>query len=147
MAIDVTAQMEILKSRQDVAAYAFEPSNDPAWIGGIWKAELLTERPVGTGAQVQRLARFLGREINYILEVGEFEPDHLMVMQSVKGPFPMKVTYRIDEAGGDKALASIRVEGRPWGFYQMADTLTGLMVRNSITNDLKRLKKIMETGG
>lgn len=146
MAIDVTAQMEILKNRRDVAAYAFEPSNDPAWIGGIWKVELLTDRPVGTGAQVQRLAKFLGREIDYVLKVGEFEPDHLMVMESIKGPFPMKVTYRIDEAGGDKAVASIRVEGHPQGFYQMADTLTGLMVRNSITNDLKRLKKIMETG-
>ncbi len=147
MAIDVTARPEIGKSRRDVAAYAFEPSNDPAWIGGVSKAELLTERPVSTGTpQVQRLAKFLGREIDYVHEVGAFEPDHLMAMESVKGPFPMKVTYQLDDAGGDRTLASIRVQGHPQGFYQMADTLTGIMVRNSISNDLKRLKKIMETG-
>jgi hypothetical protein len=36
MPLDVTAQTEIDRDSKAVAAYAFEPTNDPIWIGGIW---------------------------------------------------------------------------------------------------------------
>jgi hypothetical protein len=38
----------------------------------------------------------MGRIIDYVLEVRTFEPDHLMVMESIKSPFPMHVTYQFD---------------------------------------------------
>ena len=95
MAIDVSAKTEINLQQQTVAAFAFEPSNDPHWIGGITEAKLLTPQPIGKGTQVKRLAKFMGKEIDYILEVIEFEKDRLMVMETVKGPFPMKKLPKI----------------------------------------------------
>jgi hypothetical protein len=53
MALDVTAQTEIKRDSRAVAAYAFEPTNDPIWIGGISQAKLLTQPPIGVGTQVQ----------------------------------------------------------------------------------------------
>ena|GEM_PF-3349539 len=70
MALDVTAHMEIKRdSCKAVAAYAFEPTNDPIWIGGISYAKLLTLQPIGTGTHVQRRATFLDRTIEYVLEL------------------------------------------------------------------------------
>src|SRR5262245_40705326 len=110
MALDISVQQQIARDRSSVAAYAFEPLNDPKWIGGISKAELLTPRPIGVGTQVHRLAGFMGKTIDYILEVVEFEPGRRMHMRSVKSPFPMEVTYAFDDANGGTS-ATIRVQG------------------------------------
>src|SRR5215471_11785017 len=98
MSLDVTAHMNIHRDSKAVAAYAFEPANDPVWIGGISQANLLTQRPIGTGTQVQRRAKFLGRTIDYILEVSSFESARFMVMESLKSLFPMKVTYQKEDS-------------------------------------------------
>jgi uncharacterized membrane protein len=144
MAIDVTATTEIDRPADTVAAYAFEPTNDPTWIGGISEATLLTPRPIAHGTRVQRLAKFLGRTIDYVLEVTSFEPTRAMVMDSVKGPFPMRVTYRFEPVGTSRTQASIRVEGTASQHYRLADWLMAPMVRRNIRGDLERLKTILE---
>jgi Polyketide cyclase / dehydrase and lipid transport len=144
MAIDITAEADIAAGADSVAAYAFEPTNDPAWIGGISTARLLTPRPIGPGTQVQRLARFLGRTIDYTLEVTSFEPGLVMEMKSVKGPFPMTVTYRVEPDGDARTCASVRVQGTASRHYRIADFLMAPMVKRNVAGDLKRLKKIIE---
>jgi hypothetical protein len=143
--LDVTAMTEIAAEPATVSAYAFEPTNDPRWIGGISEAHLQTPRPIGRGTRVQRLAKFLGRTIDYVLEVTSFEPERTMVMESVKGPFPMRVTYRFEPAGTGLTKASIRVEGTASKYYGIADWLMAPMVRRNIRGDLKRLKTIVES--
>lgn len=145
MALDVTVHMEIKRDSQAVAAYAFEPTNDPVWIGGISQAQLLTPQPIGTGTQVQRKAKFLGRTIDYILEVRTLEPDHLMVMDSIKSPFPMHVTYQFDALDTGTTLAKIRVQGTARAFYGLGDFLMAPMVKRNLHNDLRRLKAKMES--
>jgi polyketide cyclase/dehydrase/lipid transport protein len=145
MALDVTAHIEIKRDSKAVAAYAFEPSNDPIWIGGISQAKLLTQEPIITGTQVQRRAKFLGRTIDYILEVRTLEPDHLMIMESIKSPFPMHVTYQFDSLDTGKTLATIRVQGTARTFYGLADFLMAPMVKRNLQNDLRRLKAQMES--
>jgi Polyketide cyclase / dehydrase and lipid transport len=145
MALDVTTHIEIKRESKAVAAYAFEPTNDPIWIGGISQAKLLTQRPINTGAQVQRLARFMGRTIDYILEVRALEPDHRMVMESIKSPFPMNVTYQFDALDTGNTLATIRVQGTARTFYGLADFLMAPMVKRNLQKDLRRLKAQMES--
>jgi hypothetical protein len=145
MPLDVTAHMEIQRDSKAVAAYAFEPTNDPIWIGGISQAKLLTQQPIDVGTQVQRKAKFLGRTIDYILEVQSFEPEHLMVMESIKSPFPMHVTYQFDALDTGNTLATIRVQGTARSFYGLADILMAPMVKRNLQKDLRRLKAKMES--
>lgn len=145
MAIDVNTKIEINRPIETVAQYAFEPNNDPLWIGGITEAHLRTERPIRKGTKVQRLAKFMGKTIDYTLEVTEFQENHLMEMQTVQGPFPMVVTYQFDKFGDNKTFAQIRVQGSPKGFYAWGDFLMTPMVRRNITRDIKKLKAILES--
>src|SRR5260370_18008060 len=69
MALDVTAHIEIKRDSKAVAAYAFEPTNDPIWIGGISQAKLLTPLPVDKRTQVKRRAKFNDRPIDSRLQV------------------------------------------------------------------------------
>jgi uncharacterized membrane protein len=144
MAVDVTANGSIDRPQDQVAAYLRDPANDPDWIGGIRSARLLTPGPVKVGSQVERVAGFLGRRIQYVNEITELTADRL-AMRSVDSPFPMRVTYGHRDGGNGTAEVSVRVEGDAGRFYALAAPLLGLAVRRSITRDLRNLKQILES--
>ena len=143
MTLDVTTDLVIERPREDVAGYVIDPAHDPVWIGGIREAEMLTPQPVAVGTRVRRIASFLGRKFEYVLEVARLEPNAEVVMRSVQGPFPMTVTYGFDDAG-DGTRMSIRVQGGGRGFYRVAGPVMASAVRRNIAGDLKRLKALLE---
>jgi uncharacterized membrane protein len=143
MAVDVTATGTIDRPRDQVAAYLRDPANDTSWIGGLRSARLLTPRPVAVGSQVERVANFLGRRVEYVNEVTELTEERL-AMRSLRSPFPMRVTYGHRHAGNGTTEVSVRVEGDAGRFYALLGPLLGLAVRRSIARDLRNLKRVME---
>ena len=144
MRVDVRAELTINSRPRDVAAFAMDPSNDTKWIGGIRKARILTEPPFAVGTRVERVAGFLGKRIEYVLEVEELRPGALIAMRSVKAPFPMHVTYEFDGVAGN-TLALIRIQGDPGGFYRLAGPRMAGAIRRNISGDLQRLKRLTES--
>jgi uncharacterized membrane protein len=143
MAVDVTATASIDRPREEVAAYLRDPANDTTWIGGLRSAQLLTPGQVTVGGQVERVASFLGRRVQYVNEVTELTADRL-AMRSVRSPFPMRVTYGHRDAGDSTTEVSVRVQGDAARFYALVAPLLGLAVRRSITRDLRNLKRVLE---
>jgi uncharacterized membrane protein len=143
MAVDVSVTGTVQRPRDQVAAYLRDPANDTHWIGGIRSARLLTPGPVAVGSQVERVATFLGRRVEYVNEITELTADRL-AMRSVRSPFPMRVTYGHRDAGGAATEVSVRVEGDAGRFYGLVAPLLGPAVRRSITRDLRNLKQVLE---
>lgn len=142
MRIDVSTQVTIGRSRDDVAAYAMDPAHDPEWIGGIIEAEQETPPPIGVGTRVRRVASFLGRKMDYTPEVVEYEPGRKLVMTTDR-PFDMTISYGFeDHAEGTRA--SIRIQGEGSGFYRVASPLLAPMVRRRVTKDLEALRDLLE---
>ena len=145
MAIDTRAVITVARSRDEVAAYLRDPANDPSWIGGLRSARLVTEPPVAVGSQVERVASFLGRRIEYLNEITDLTGTRL-AMRSVRSPFPMRVTYGFDDAGDAATEVSVRVEGDASRLYRLADPLLALLVRRSVRRDLRTLRRVLEDG-
>jgi carbon monoxide dehydrogenase subunit G len=143
MPLDETAEITIRRSPQEVAAYMFDPAHDPNWIGGISEAERLDGGPIAAGSRVRRRASFMGRRIDYVMEIVTFEPDRRLVMHAIQAPMPMDVTYEVEPSGSD-ARARVRVQGHAGNIYRIASPLIGVQVRRSITSDVERLKRILE---
>lgn len=143
MAVDITAQTIIERSRADVARFATDPHNDPQWIGGISKVEVLTKAPFGKGTRVARAASFLGKTFDYVLEVIEYDPATLLAMRSVKGPIPMTITYEFADHGQHTDLL-VRVEGDPSASINIAGPMVKTMVKRTVKQDLERLKGLLE---
>ncbi len=89
------------------------------------------------------MAAFLRRRFSYVLRADEYEPGHKVVMSTVRGPFPMRVTYRFDAAGQGTRVTN-RVEGDTGGFYRLAGPLMKTAVKRSLTRDLATLKRLLE---
>jgi len=146
MSIDITVEKMIGRPAEEVARFAMDPANDPVWIGGISEARTVTDGPLAAGSRVARVASFLGKRIEYVNEIDELSPGDRLVMHSVAGPFPMRITYEFaDREGG--AVARIRVEGDAGGFYAVAAPLLRRKVRRSVEADLATLKSLLERGG
>jgi uncharacterized membrane protein len=143
MPVDVTATGTIDRPREEVAAYLRDPANDTSWIGGLRSARLLTPGPVAVGSQIERVASFLGRRVEYVNEVTELTGDRL-VMRSVRSPFPMRVTYGHRQASDGATEVSVRVEGDAARYYALLAPLLGVSVRRSIARDLRTLKRVLE---
>jgi hypothetical protein len=115
--MDVTATRPIPLPPDTVAAYAMDWRHDHEWTQGIRSAELTrkvdTTDGFGLGAEVTRTAHFMGRRIDYVLRVVGYEPPAMLDMESVAGPFPMRVTYRFDPHPAARSRASGCAATRP----------------------------------
>ena len=147
MSLDVTASLRIDSPPSVVAAVQFDPARDPEWIGGVDRVELVTPQPLALQSQVRRIGAFLGRPIEWVMRVDEFEPDRHVGMHALRSPFPMDVDYVLDPLdGGTATRATIRIRGEAKGMYGLPGPLLRPMVRRSVTGDLRRLKRIVESG-
>ena len=144
MPIEVVAERRIDAEPARVAEYAMDPANDPVWIGGIDRARWVTEPPLRVGSRVERIARFLGRRIEYVLEVAELQPGARLRMTSVEAPFPMTVSYEFDHGGDGGTAARIGIGGGPGGLVGILSPLLAVAVRRSISGDLRRLAAIVQ---
>ena len=142
MAVDVTCEVTIDRPRAAVAAYMFDPQNDVAWTTGIVACRPLTPGRLRPGSRVERTSQFLGRRFDYVYEVVAADGDRTVELQ-VNEPFPMRITYLLDDVG-DGTRARIHARGDAGGFFRLATPLLGFMVRRNIGKDLARLKERLE---
>jgi hypothetical protein len=91
--VDVLTVIEILRPREEVAAFAADPSNATVWYKNVRAVEWQTPPPAVVGSRIRFRAQFLGRVLEYTYEVRELEPGRRLVMATAQGPFPMETTY------------------------------------------------------
>jgi uncharacterized protein YndB with AHSA1/START domain len=144
VSVDVTIEQDIGRPPAEVAAYAMDPSNDRDWIGALTRVEVLGEGPVRPGTRVRRVARFLGRDMEYVNEITELDPPRRLAMESVKAPFPMTVTYEFERVGEGTRMR-IHTGGEASGFYKVAEPVLNRLVRRGVASDLRRLKERLES--
>ena len=144
MAVDVQTEIEINRSRIEVAAYAADPENATAWYQNIKSVDWKTARPLTVGSQVAFVATFLGRRLAYTYAIEEFDPGERLVMRTADGPFAMETTYTWEDTPSGGTHMTLRNRGEPSGFARVgAGAMAGAM-RRANRKDLVRLKAILE---
>jgi uncharacterized protein YndB with AHSA1/START domain len=147
MAVDVRTEIEIARPRVEVAAYAVDPDNAPAWYENIERVEWQTPPPLAVGSRVAFVARFLGRRLAYTYEIRALDPGERLVMSTAEGPFPMQTTYAFQTLPDGATRMTLRNRGEPAGFSKMAAPALAGAMRRANRKDLARLKAILEARG
>ena len=143
MAVDVLTKVTIDRPIADVARFAAEPSNAPQWYVNIESVRWNTEPPLAVGSQIEFVARFLGRRLEYTYEVVEHVPGERFVMRTAEGPFPMETTYSW-AADGSGTMMTLRNRGEPSGFSKVVAPVMATAMRRANQKDLQRLKALLE---
>lgn len=144
MPVDVLTEIVIDRPRDQVADYAGDPSNAPAWYANIQSVKWKTSPPVEIGSKIAFVARFLGRRLAYTYEVVEHIPTERLVMHTREGPFPMETTYTWEPRGDGRTRMTLRNRGEPKGFSKLVAPFMAAAVRRANRKDLARLKAILE---
>lgn len=144
MAVDVQVETTVRRPIAEVAAFAGDPSNAPAWYANIKSVDWQTPPPVVVGSRMDFVAQFLGRRLSYTYEVVELDPGRRMVMRTADGPFPMETTYTWEGAEAGATRMTLRNRGNPSGFSRVAAPVMERAMRRATSKDLARLKAILE---
>ena len=142
--VDVTTETVIQRPIAIVSAYAADPGNAPAWYENIDSVEWLTAEPLQLGTRAAFQARFLGRVLNYVYEVVEYEPGARLVMRTASGPFPMETTYQWAPTGEGATRMTLRNRGMPSGFSKLVAPFLATSMRRANQKDLARIKSLLE---
>jgi uncharacterized membrane protein len=143
--VDVLTDIVIDRPRDQVAAYAADPTNAPKWYVNIESVEWKTTPPVKVGSKMAFVARFLGRRLAYTYEITELVPGQRLVMRTAEGPFPMETTYTWEASGGGTRM-TLRNRGEPSGFSKLSAPLMAAAMRRANRKDLAALKTLLERG-
>jgi uncharacterized membrane protein len=145
MAVDVLTQIVIQRPREEVAAFAADPTNVTAWYKNIRSVEWETSPPAIVGSRVRFVAQFLGRTMEYTYEIRSLEPGQRLVMSTSEGPFPMETIYEWDEEGSGATRMRLRNRGEPTGFAKVTAPIMVRAMRRANEADLRRLKELLES--
>ena len=144
MAVDVVTSIEIDAPRSRVAAFASDPENAPRWYVNISSVTWETAPPARVGSRIAFVAHFLGRRIAYTYEVRELVAAERFVMSTAEGPFPMKTSYTWEDTAAGGTRMTLRNEGEPSGFGQLAAPVMAAAMRRANRKDLEALKRLLE---
>ena len=145
--VDVLTETVIRRPREEVAAFAGDPTNAPEWYVNISSVEWQTPPPVAVGSRMDFVAHFLGRRIAYTYEVSELVPGERLVMRTAQGPFPMETTYQWESLDAGATRMTLRNRGRPAGFSALVGSFMAGAMRRANRKDLAALRSLLESRG
>jgi hypothetical protein len=142
MRVDVKPEVFIGRPAAEVAAFMFDPRNDPLWTQGVVSSRPDSEGRLRNGTRVDREVKFLGRQFGYQYVVVDASGDEFVEMR-VTDPFPMHIRYELTPSGNG-TIARIWARGDASGFFRLVGPLMGFFVRRNIQRDLTALKRAVE---
>ncbi len=144
--VDVRSQVLIGRPLAEVADFAGNPANAPAWYVNIESVEWQSPPPAAVGTRVAFVATFLGRRLSYTYELVELTPRRSLVMRTVEGPFPMETTYTWEAVDDRATRMTLRNRGAPSGFFALLAPLVARAIGRANRKDLAALKQLLERG-
>ena len=142
----------INRSAEDVFAFLADREHDSVWMSSVVESEWLkadagdTDSPTTVGRRGRMIMKNMGRRLEYVDEVTDYEPGRRIAHRTVEGPIDLN-TACLTEPVGDACRTTVVGEtdnfiGGPFG--KVANPIVARLVRRGFRADLAKLKDILE---
>jgi uncharacterized membrane protein len=143
----ITLELGILIDRPvpEVFHYVTDLTNIPRWQTTVSSIQPTENRPIGVGSTYKVSAEMIGRKIEGLLVIREYEPDSKFGYEMKSGPTTIQAVINFKPAGtGTKITLSGQAE--PEGVLKVAEGALQGQVKAQMEKNLTNLKKVLEAG-
>jgi uncharacterized membrane protein len=130
---------------EEVFAFTHDLSNNALWQTTLVEIEPLFEGPIREGAQWREVRRFIGKRIETVLELTEYEPTTGSAVKLVSGPVPLSGTYGFEAVNGGTRF-TVTGELDAHGFFRLAEPVFSRITARELESNLGHLKDLLEAG-
>jgi uncharacterized protein YndB with AHSA1/START domain len=121
-----------------VFAVLTDPERLAEWQKGTVEVERLTPGPMGVGTRLREVHAAMGRKLESVVEVTEFEPDRVFALHVVEG-VPVDGRWELT-ANGDGTRLAFTATGDPPG----PGPVVGFVLKRQFDAHHKRLRELLE---
>lgn len=137
--------MVINRSASDIFAFLTDIEKGTEWQVELVEASQTSTGPMAVGTTIREVRRFLGRKLESVFQVTEFEPSQKVAFQSTVAPFPMRAQYALEpEADDEGTKVTFVIEADLSGAFKLAETIVVHTAKRQIDADLTKLKALLE---
>ena len=109
--IKVEHSVIVSRSVEEVFSYLSNFEHDPHWQAGILETKQIPQGATFVGTTVKQVRRFLGRRLDYLGEVIEYQENKKIWVKSVSGPYPFEGGYDLEPVdSGTKVTFFLNVQ-------------------------------------
>ncbi len=137
------ASVVINRPIEEVFAYVDDIGNVSQWQSYVLEAEQTSEGPKGVGTSERGVMQFLGRRIEFTVEITEYEPNSKIKDKVTAGPMAVEHTITLDRVERGTRV-TIVAEGETGGFFALAEGIVSRMFQRDLQANLAKLKEILE---
>lgn len=141
--IKVEESIVIDRPVEQVFAYLSNARNELQWGSSVVDIRQSPEGPMRAGTQLTEVRNFMGRKIESLSEITEYEPNKRFVRRGSTGQFAVDGSFRFEPTEqGTKVIWTMQME--PGGFFKLAEPLVASTLKRDIVSNLKTLKSLLE---
>src|SRR5512136_410485 len=96
---------------EEVFAYVGDAGNGPKWQKALVEVHRITAGPLGVGTQYSGVRKFMGRNVESLIQYTTYEPNKKVVFKSVSGSSPLEQTFLFEStAEGTRLTARLELQ-------------------------------------
>lgn len=138
------ASIRINRRPEEVWAYVSDMDNYTVWNGAIVSAD--ADGPMAEGTKVRGQIKFLGKKMDYVNEVTQFQAPTRSAYRSIDAPFAWEGGTLLEPDGDGTKITQYLETAETGGFFgKVGDTMATKMYSRQMRSDLENLKEILES--
>jgi hypothetical protein len=142
--IFINTKILILRPVWEVFDYIVATENNFQWQYGSLESVKISEGSTKIGTLFSSFGHFMGRRIQSIFEVTEFELNKSFGFETLSGPIQLQTSYGFETVEhGTSVVVSTQVN--PGGFFKLVDPIVARVARKQFKENLIKLKGLLET--
>jgi uncharacterized membrane protein len=139
-----SGSIHIDRPAEDVFAFVAEPENNPRWRSYVIETHWLDEGPMRVGRRGRQVSKVLGRRMEVVAEIVEWDPPRHVVWQTVAGSATVRTDCLVEpEAGGCRLTISAEGDFTNPVMRLLSPLAIGMMKRQARA-DTRKLKDALE---
>lgn len=134
----------IYRPLTQVFAFVATPENDFHWQYGTLMSTKISKGEMSLGTLFRVVGYFLGRRIESVYEVIDFEPNKMYGFKSLSGPTDSYTLYTFEVIKGSTRI-NLSIQMSPGALLKSNDMTIESKVKKQSRENLALLKEVLET--